>query len=48
MRRWEDKEKELEEILILSEFAKETEDPEDTGELERRVEALDGDSTASR
>ena len=41
MQRWEAKEKELEEILILSDFAKETEDPGDIGELERRVEALD-------
>ena len=40
--RWEGKEKELEEILILSDFAKETEDLEDVSELERRVEALDG------
>ena len=43
MQRWEAKEKELEEILILSEFAKETGDPEDMGELERRVETLDGE-----
>ena len=41
--RWEAKEKELEEILILSDFAKETEDLEDVSELERRVEALDGE-----
>ena len=43
MQRWEAKEKELEEILILSEFAKETGDPGDIGELERRVETLDGE-----
>ncbi len=43
MQRWESKEKELEEILILSEIAKEAEDPEDLGELERRVEKLDRD-----
>jgi peptide chain release factor 2 len=40
--RWEEKEKELEEILILSDFAKETEDTEDLSELQRRVELLDG------
>ncbi len=43
VQRWEEKEKELEEILILSDFAKETQDPEDLGELERRVEKLDND-----
>jgi peptide chain release factor 2 len=43
MQRWESKEKELEEILILSEIAKEAQDPEDLGELERRVEKLDRD-----
>ena len=41
MQRWEAKEKELEEILILSEIAKETEDAGDVGELSRRVEGLD-------
>jgi len=39
--RWEAKEKELEEILILSEIARETEDRDDVAELDRRVEALD-------
>jgi peptide chain release factor 2 len=39
--RWEAKEKELEEILILNEMARETEDPADVGELEQRVEKLD-------
>ena len=43
MQRWETKETELEEILILSEFAKETGDSGDIGELERRVETLDAE-----
>ena len=43
MQRWEARETELEEILILSEFAKETGDPGDIGELERRVETLDAE-----
>jgi peptide chain release factor 2 len=43
MQRWENKEKELEEILILSEIARETEDPGDLGELESRVETLDSE-----
>ncbi len=41
MKRWQDKEKELEEILILTDIAREGEDPEDADELGRRVEALD-------
>jgi peptide chain release factor 2 len=41
LERWEGKEKELEEILILSEIARETDDPRDVGELGGRVEALD-------
>ncbi len=43
MQRWESKETELEEILILSDFAKEAGDPGDIGELERRVETLDAE-----
>ena len=43
MQRWETRETELEEILILSEFAKETGDSGDIGELERRVETLDAE-----
>jgi len=43
VQRWETKETELEEILILSEFAKETGDSGDIGELERRVETLDAE-----
>ncbi|OPY77477.1 MAG: Peptide chain release factor 2 [Syntrophorhabdus sp. PtaU1.Bin153] len=38
---WSKKEKELEEILILDEFARETEDPKDIQELEARVGSLD-------
>jgi peptide chain release factor 2 len=38
---WKNKEKELEEILILSEIAKETEDPKDIEELNQRVTSLD-------
>jgi peptide chain release factor 2 len=38
---WEHKEKELEEILILADFLKETEDPHDAEELSGRLEALD-------
>ncbi len=41
MERWVKKEKELEEILILSEIAKETEDTKDFEELVARVDALD-------
>jgi len=41
LKRWQDKEKELEEILILTDIAREGEDPEDADELGRRVEALD-------
>ena len=41
LNRWESKEKELEEILILVDIAREAEDPEDMDELNRRVEALD-------
>ena len=41
MKRWQDKEKELEEILILTDIVRESEDPEDADELGRRVEALD-------
>ena len=41
LRRWEEKEKEIEEILILSDIAREGEDQEDMDELGRRVEALD-------
>ncbi|MBA4418111.1 MAG: peptide chain release factor 2 [Syntrophus sp. (in: bacteria)] len=39
--RWAQKEKDLEEILIMSEIAKETEDPKDLEELESRVNALE-------
>jgi peptide chain release factor 2 len=39
--RWQQKEKELEEILILSEFLKETNDPKDLEELQVRVSGLD-------
>ncbi len=39
--RWESKEKDLEEILILSEFVKETDDPKDLEELNTRVSDLD-------
>jgi peptide chain release factor 2 len=39
--RWAQKEKELEEILILNEFVKETEDPKDLVELAARVDSLD-------
>ena len=38
---WQKKEKELEEILILSDFAKETEDLNDIDELVSRVKSLD-------
>lgn len=38
---WEHKEKELEEIAILHEIAKETSDPHDAAELAERVSALD-------
>ncbi len=38
---WSKKEKDLEEILILDEFARETEDPKDIQELEARVGSLD-------
>jgi peptide chain release factor 2 len=41
LQRWEDKEKELEEILILSEIVRETEDAADMQELGARVEGLD-------
>ncbi len=41
LHRWENKEKELEEILILNEIARETEDPHDQQELSSRVDALD-------
>jgi len=41
LKRWQDKEKELEEILILTDIAREGEDPEDADELGRRVDALD-------
>jgi peptide chain release factor 2 len=41
LRRWEAKERELEEILILADMAKETEDPADAEELAQRVENLD-------
>ena len=41
LQRWESKEKELEEILILTEMARETEDPADTEELAQCVEKLD-------
>ena len=38
---WENREKELEEILILSEFVKETDDLNDIEELALRVKSLD-------
>ncbi|OPX94489.1 MAG: Peptide chain release factor 2 [Syntrophorhabdus sp. PtaU1.Bin002] len=38
---WTKKEKELEEILILGEFVRETEDQKDIEELEARVDSLD-------
>ncbi|HBA53931.1 peptide chain release factor 2 [Syntrophorhabdus aromaticivorans] len=38
---WTKKEKELEEVLILDEFARETEDQKDIEELETRVDSLD-------
>ena len=41
MKRWQDKEKELEEILILTDIVRESDDQEDVDELGRRVEALD-------
>lgn len=41
LQRWESKEKELEEILILSEIARETEDSHDQEELSIRVDGLD-------
>jgi peptide chain release factor 2 len=41
LERWEHKEKELEEILILADFLKETEDPHDAEELNGRLDALD-------
>jgi peptide chain release factor 2 len=41
LERWGNKEKELEEILILSEFVKETGDPKDQAELEERVKGLE-------
>ena len=41
VKRWQDKEKELEEIHILSDIARESGDQEDADELERRVAALD-------
>jgi peptide chain release factor 2 len=41
VKRWQDKEKELEEILILTDIVRESEDQEDADELGRRVEALD-------
>jgi peptide chain release factor 2 len=41
LQRWGDKEKELEEILILVDIARESEDPEDIDELTHRAEALD-------
>lgn len=41
LKRWEEKEKELEEILILSEIAHETEDAADMQELGERLEGLD-------
>ena len=40
---WSQKEKDLEEILILSEFIRETEDPKDLEELMGRVNSLDQD-----
>jgi len=40
---WSQKEKDLEEILILSEFVRETEDPKDLEELMGRVNSLDQD-----
>ncbi|OPY59483.1 MAG: Peptide chain release factor 2 [Syntrophorhabdaceae bacterium PtaU1.Bin034] len=43
LQRWESKEKELEEILILSEIARETEDAGDIAELTGRVEKLDAE-----
>jgi peptide chain release factor 2 len=43
LRRWETKEKDLEEILILVEMARETEDPADAEELDQRVGRLDTD-----
>jgi peptide chain release factor 2 len=39
--KWEGKEKDLEEILILSEFVKETDDPKDVEELVSRIGNLD-------
>ena len=41
LKRWQDKEKELEEILILTDIVRESEDQADADELGRRVEALD-------
>ena len=38
---WESKEKELEEVLILSDFVKETGDPDDMEELTVKVKSLD-------
>jgi len=43
LHRWETKEKDLEEILILVEMAHETEDPADAEELDQRVRRLDTD-----
>jgi peptide chain release factor 2 len=43
LHRWETKEKDLEEILILVEMARETEDPADAEELDQRVKRLDTD-----
>ena len=40
--KWERKEKELEEIIILSEIVKETDDTKDLNELISRVNSLDG------
>ncbi len=40
--RWQAKEKELEEILILDEMARETEDPTDIAELVSRITRLEG------
>ncbi len=39
LRKWGQKEAELEEILILADIARETEDPADLAELSARVDA---------
>lgn len=41
--RWDQKERELEEVLILNDFVKETNETSDVAELSERVEALDQD-----